>query len=265
MFSCGFDELSLPTEDGTRYSGSTKLHTIYKLPGGNERIKGNTLVTPLSCPVDLERKAHAGCDRVTACLGCCSAASTTHTIRSSDLGRERVYGRKPRKEKGMPFLRGIRNPSSPILINGGGWIAVTVVISVEHDYYIRSDIVICLKRRLYRRLVSLKKMGDPWITIIFHHGGLFVTERDRSVNYSGGQISELPRLDVDTVDTNKGIVHVYYEHGVSEPVFDEKIKVASSKGKELIVLADPIPHAYPPSMSQPIQSPPHHHQFQPQN
>ncbi|RYR50193.1 hypothetical protein Ahy_A07g036774 [Arachis hypogaea] len=45
--------------------------------------------------------------------------------------------------------------------------------------------------------------------------------------------------------TNKGVVHVYYEHGVSEPVFDEKTGLASSKGKELIVLPDPIPHTYP--------------------
>ncbi|RYR17902.1 hypothetical protein Ahy_B03g062571 [Arachis hypogaea] len=45
--------------------------------------------------------------------------------------------------------------------------------------------------------------------------------------------------------TNKGIVHVYYEHGVSEPVFDEKTGLPSSKGKELIVLPDPIPHTYP--------------------
>ncbi|QHO15825.1 uncharacterized protein LOC107469439 [Arachis duranensis] len=45
--------------------------------------------------------------------------------------------------------------------------------------------------------------------------------------------------------TNKGIVHVYDEHGVSEPVFDEKTELASSKGKELIVLPDPIPHSYP--------------------
>ncbi|RYR18842.1 hypothetical protein Ahy_B03g063451 [Arachis hypogaea] len=137
-------------------------------------------------------------------------------------------------------------------------------------------------------------MEDPWITIIFHHGGLFVTERDGTVNYSGGQIFELPRVDVDTVDvffirdyyktlgydnvthcwwlvpnrplqrglralthdkelmemcyagqTNKGVVHVYYEHGISEPVFDEKTGLASSKGKELIVLPDPIPHTYP--------------------
>ncbi|RYR06702.1 hypothetical protein Ahy_B05g074007 [Arachis hypogaea] len=136
-------------------------------------------------------------------------------------------------------------------------------------------------------------MGDPWITIMFHHGGLFVTERDGTVNYSGGQIFQLPRVDVDTVDvffirdyyktlgydnvthcwwlvpnrplqrglralthdkelmemcyaaqTNKGVVHVYYEHGVSEPVFDEKTGLASSKGKELIVLPDPIPHTY---------------------
>ena len=35
---------------------------------------------------------------------------------------------------------------------------------------------------------------------MFHHGGLFVIERDGTVNYSGGQIFELPRLDVDTMD-----------------------------------------------------------------
>ncbi|RYR20789.1 hypothetical protein Ahy_B03g066026 [Arachis hypogaea] len=44
---------------------------------------------------------------------------------------------------------------------------------------------------------------------------------------------------------NKEIVHVYYEHGVSEPVFYENTELASSKYKELIVLPDPIPHSYP--------------------
>ncbi|RYR24844.1 hypothetical protein Ahy_B02g058392 [Arachis hypogaea] len=160
-------------------------------------------------------------------------------------------------------------------------------------------------------------MGDSLITIIFHYGGSSVTERDGSVNYSCGQISELLRIDVDTLDVffvrdyykrigydnvthcwwlvpnrplqsslravthdkelmeicylaqkNKKIVHVYYEHGVSELVFDEKTELASSKGKELIVIQDPIPHSYPTinataniifttSLSTPIPEPTH--------
>ncbi|XLR28823.1 hypothetical protein S83_056723 [Arachis hypogaea] len=43
-------------------------------------------------------------------------------------------------------------------------------------------------------------MGDPLITIIFHHGGSFITEADRSMSYNGGETCELPDIDTDTLD-----------------------------------------------------------------
>ncbi|RYR04809.1 hypothetical protein Ahy_B06g084584 [Arachis hypogaea] len=33
---------------------------------------------------------------------------------------------------------------------------------------------------------------------------------------------------------NKGVIHVYYKHGVSEPLYNEKVESVSSKGKELM-------------------------------
>ncbi|KAL4328092.1 hypothetical protein AHAS_Ahas13G0165500 [Arachis hypogaea] len=43
-------------------------------------------------------------------------------------------------------------------------------------------------------------MGDPLITIIFHHGGSFITEADGSMCYNGGETCELPDIDTDTLD-----------------------------------------------------------------
>ncbi|RYQ83625.1 hypothetical protein Ahy_B10g102385 [Arachis hypogaea] len=43
-------------------------------------------------------------------------------------------------------------------------------------------------------------MDNPLITIIFHHGGSFITEHDGSVKYNGGQIFELLGIDIDTLD-----------------------------------------------------------------
>ncbi|RYR53010.1 hypothetical protein Ahy_A06g027857 [Arachis hypogaea] len=49
---------------------------------------------------------------------------------------------------------------------------------------------------------------------------------------------------------NKRASHVYYEHGVSKLVFNEEAELASSKGKELMVLQELILHPYPTINSQ---------------
>ncbi|RYR71131.1 hypothetical protein Ahy_A02g005428 [Arachis hypogaea] len=137
-------------------------------------------------------------------------------------------------------------------------------------------------------------MGDPLITIIFHHGGSFITEADGSMSYNGGEICELPDVDTDTLDVfffrdyhknigydkvsqtwwlvpnkplqtglraitddkelmemcylaqeNKGVIHVYYEHEVSEPVYIEEAEPMASKGKELMVISTIFPTPNP--------------------
>lgn len=136
-------------------------------------------------------------------------------------------------------------------------------------------------------------MGDPLITIIFHHGGSFITEADESMSYNGGETCELPDIDTDTLDVffvrdyhkkigydkvsqtwwlvpnrpmqtglraiaddnelmemcylaqqNKGVIHVYYEHGVSEPVYIEEAEPVVS-GKELMLIPTIIPTPKP--------------------
>ncbi|RYR79404.1 hypothetical protein Ahy_A01g004218 [Arachis hypogaea] len=110
------------------------------------------------------------------------------------------------------------------------------------------------------------------------------------MSYNGGEISELPDIDTDTLDVffirdyhkkigydkisqtrwlvpnrplqtglraiaddkelmemcylaqqNKGVIHVYYEHGVSEPVYIEKAEPVTSKGKELMLIPTIFP------------------------
>ncbi|XP_025700415.1 uncharacterized protein [Arachis hypogaea] len=145
-------------------------------------------------------------------------------------------------------------------------------------------------------------MGDDLLTILFHHGGSFITD-DGSVTYNGGEVSELPGLDTDKLDVffvrdyhkdlgydkvtqtwwlvpnrplqnglraltndkelmemcylgqqNKGVVHVYYEHGVSEPLYIEEAKTVSSKGKEVLVIQDlnPTPNPTTNDNAEPI-------------
>ncbi|RYR66954.1 hypothetical protein Ahy_A03g013161 [Arachis hypogaea] len=147
------------------------------------------------------------------------------------------------------------------------------------------------------RLVSLTQMGDPLITIIFHHGGSFMTEADGSMSYLSGEICELPDIYTDTLDVffvrdyhkkigydkvsqtwwlvpnrplqtglraiidykelmemcylaqqNNGVIHVYYEHGVSEPVYIEEAEPMASKGKELMLIPTIFPTPKPTTM-----------------
>ncbi|RYQ84478.1 hypothetical protein Ahy_B10g103828 [Arachis hypogaea] len=102
---------------------------------------------------------------------------------------------------------------------------------------------------------------DNDITIVIHHGGRFETKKDGEVVYVGDHIEQLFGLEEDTIDTlgydnlkecwwlapgrplktrlrelshdkellemcfhaknNEGVVHVYLEHGISEPEGDE--------------------------------------------
>ncbi|RYR05263.1 hypothetical protein Ahy_B06g085132 isoform B [Arachis hypogaea] len=114
------------------------------------------------------------------------------------------------------------------------------------------------------------------------------------MSYNGGEIFELPGVDIDTLDVffvqnyyknigydkvtqswwlvpnrplqtslravtddkelmemcylaqkNKGVIHVYYEHGVSEHLYSEKAELVSFKGKELMVIQNFIPTPNP--------------------
>ncbi|RYR29199.1 hypothetical protein Ahy_B01g053541 [Arachis hypogaea] len=53
---------------------------------------------------------------------------------------------------------------------------------------------------------------------------------------------------------NKGVVHVYYEHGVSEPLYIEEAEAVSSKEKELLVIQDlnPTPNPITNDNAEPI-------------
>ncbi|RYR00124.1 hypothetical protein Ahy_B07g088209 [Arachis hypogaea] len=44
---------------------------------------------------------------------------------------------------------------------------------------------------------------------------------------------------------NKRVIHVYYKHGVSKPLYSEDAEPVSSKGKELMVIQDFIPTPNP--------------------
>ncbi|QHO42676.1 uncharacterized protein DS421_5g156210 [Arachis hypogaea] len=148
-----------------------------------------------------------------------------------------------------------------------------------------------------------EEMGDDLLTILFHHGGSFITD-DGGVTYNGGDVFELPGLDPDKLDVffvrdyhkdlgydkvtqtwwlvpnrafqnglraltndkelmemcylgqqNKGVVHVYYEHGVSEPLYIEEAEAVSSKGKEeVLVIQDlnPTPNTTTNDNAEPI-------------
>ncbi|RYR31254.1 hypothetical protein Ahy_B01g056049 [Arachis hypogaea] len=139
----------------------------------------------------------------------------------------------------------------------------------------------------------LARMGDDLLTILFHHGGSFITD-DGGVTYNGGDVSELPGVDTDKLDDlgydkvtqtwwlvlnrplqnglraltndkelmemcylgqqNKRVVHVYYEHGVSEPLYIEEAEAVSSKGKEVLVIQDlnPTPNPTTNDNAEPI-------------
>ncbi|RYR31553.1 hypothetical protein Ahy_B01g056362 [Arachis hypogaea] len=169
-------------------------------------------------------------------------------------------------------------------------VRVMMKIVEEKIHEWREEALPIFKRRLLGALLEFSaqelqvQMGDPLITIIFHHGGSFITEADGSMSYNGGETCELPDIDTDTLDVffvrdyhkkigydkvsqtwwlvpnrpmqtglraiaddnelmemcylaqqNKGVIHVYYEHGVSEPVYIEEAEPVVS-GKELMLI-----------------------------
>nr|XP_025703989.1 uncharacterized protein LOC112805880 [Arachis hypogaea] len=74
-----------------------------------------------------------------------------------------------------------------MVTNGACAIALIAPISVENSGS-RASLLSSPSYTELGRLVSLTQMGDPLITIIFHHGGSFIAEADGSMSYNSGEI-----------------------------------------------------------------------------
>ncbi|RYQ92951.1 hypothetical protein Ahy_B09g099195 [Arachis hypogaea] len=146
------------------------------------------------------------------------------------------------------------------------------------------------------------KLMDEGITIVYHHGGSFVTKSNGSLVYDNNHTDELTGLHEDVLDVfslrnyykilgydtwlsvgglflsglralshdkelvemcfyakNNGTVHIYYEHGVSQPMVEEEaselIELTPNATENVVKGTTPSPKNDTPTILSHIKSP----------